>query len=138
MGRAILPHRICFSKYYFSIPIHLPRAKSSGPQTKQMEVIGHDDVAADSNVMVGICPFRELSERMCDRICRQHWSSPICASRYKKNRIARKERGKPRWNAGIFVHLGAGYNMMLVPDATLVPALRIAKRLQKRPSHLIS
>src|ERR1700686_3303515 len=103
-----------------------------------MEVIGHEDVAGDSNVMVGICSFRELSERMCDRICRQHWSSPICASRYEKNRIARKERGKPRGLAGILPRLGAGYNMMFVPDATLVPALRIAMVLQKKPLHLIS
>ena len=101
-----------------------------GSADEQMEVIGHDDVAADGNVMVGIRSFRELNECMCDRICRQHWPPPICASRHEKDWIARKDARESWRDAGVRTHpvaaaLWAAWDKV-EPDS---------KRRQSRASH---
>jgi hypothetical protein len=71
---------------------------------KEMNVIGHNDEAANGDTVFVVSAFRETDKRVMHRIDRQQRSPPIGASRYEKNGIGWEEQVKSRRDIGVFVH----------------------------------
>jgi hypothetical protein len=66
------------------------------PANEQMNVIRHDHVATNGDVVPRVCTLRKFDERSGNWIGREDLSSSIRAGRHEENRIIRHDTVKSR------------------------------------------
>ena len=77
------------------------------PADEQMNVIGHNHVAPDGDVVLRVCSPGKFNERSRDWIFREDRSSAIRAGRHEENRITRNDAIKPGRSSGEAPHFVA-------------------------------
>jgi hypothetical protein len=137
-----LPDRIAcawalnvFSKNLFERSDPLSQAEIIRAGDKEMNVIRHNDMSADSNVVLGVRPPGKVNEGITDSGSSQQLSAAISAERNEINRVTGKDASETRWEPGVRAHpvaaaLWAARDERRPKVRRRQLSLRTAKRLQ--------
>jgi hypothetical protein len=94
----------CFCQHLFEQANPPPQFKSVRAGDEKMEMIWHDHIAPDGDVMIGIRSVCETNQALTDRGTRKQFSAAVRADCHEINRIIGKDALNARWNPGVTAH----------------------------------